>query len=286
MQRTAPLRSHQDLHGAALLDDLAGRRLLLPAPCCPGTSSSRPPARRPAARRWPLPGSCPMTSGTVTCGRPADTVMVTALPKGCGPSAGPGVTAMTSPTSTAALRPSSPRVTVKPAAVRLLCGLLGRLAGDVGDGDRRVARADDHGDDLVPLEVGPAGGSNADDRPRGDVVVVLLGGREGDLGQALLQLRLDLGPRLRDQRGVDPEALRTLGDDEPHVGAADGLTGGRLGGDDRARGQLLAPLLLAAVGIEPGLLQQVDGGALLRAEQVGDLRSSARNRATSRRRRR
>ena len=61
----------------------------------------------------------PMTSGTCTWGRPADTVIVTALPKGCGPSAGPGVTAMTSPTSTAALRPSSPRVTVKPAAVEV-----------------------------------------------------------------------------------------------------------------------------------------------------------------------
>ena len=83
----------------------------------------------------------PVTSGTVTSGTPADTGIVTvAAVRRPGPSAGPGATAMTSPVSTSALRPSSPRSTVKPSASRLATRLLGGLAGDVGDGDRLVAR--------------------------------------------------------------------------------------------------------------------------------------------------
>jgi hypothetical protein len=66
------------------------------------------------ASSWALP----RTSGTVTCGTPTDTVMVTVLPCGWGASPGPGETAMTAPAGTSALRPSARR-TAKPSASRL-----------------------------------------------------------------------------------------------------------------------------------------------------------------------
>ena len=97
---------------------------------------------RPAASRAAVasPSLMPVTSGTVTRGTPADTVIVTVLPNATGPSPGPGVTAMTSPVSTAALRPSSTLLHREAEGLEVGHGLFGGLTRDVGDVDRLVAR--------------------------------------------------------------------------------------------------------------------------------------------------
>ena len=77
---SALLEAQQDLDRRALLDGLAGRGRL-----ADDAGRRRTTRRRPAGR--PPPGSAvassaflPVTSGTVTCGRPADTWMSTVLP--------------------------------------------------------------------------------------------------------------------------------------------------------------------------------------------------------------
>ena len=195
----------------------------------------------------------PVTSGTVTSGTPAETVIVTVLPNATGPSPGPGVTAMTSPTSTAALRPSSPFLTTKPSASRLAVGLLRALPGDVGDGDRLVALADDDRDDLVALEVGAGRRVETDTAPAGDAVssncsavVNWTAGRVAcSFGSTSVQ-------GLPTSARVDPEALRALDTTSRTSVPRMASPALRVGRHDRARGELLAPLLVAAVGVQPG----------------------------------
>ena len=106
----------------------------------------------------------PVTSGTVTSGTPAETWIVTVLPKATGPSAGAGVDGHD--LALVDRGAASVVALLDDEAERLEVGrrLLGRLPGDVGDGDRLVALADDDRDDLVALEVGAGGRVEADHR--------------------------------------------------------------------------------------------------------------------------